>query len=103
MKNYNTKFPKEIDDRIFFQDVSISQVPIMQNYYTLLNDENYTRASEYLNNSEVFFYGAWLLNLLESRLYAVGDYLMKEEKPKLTTYQNEELTENLKPNMIWIQ
>ncbi len=50
----------------------------MKNYYTFLNAANYTPASEYINNSEVFFYGAWLLNLLEDRLCAIGDYLITQ-------------------------
>lgn len=88
MKNTETKFPQYIDDRVFFQDINLTQVPIMKQYYLLLNSNNYTKASEFLNDSEVFFYGAWLLNLLEKRLYAIGDYLtsLPPKKP-LVEYQ----------------
>ena len=101
MKDTSTKFPQEIDSRTFFQDVDISQVPIMQEYYKLLNAGNYDMASDLLNNSEVSFYGAWLLNMWENRLNAVGDYVMKLEKPKLITYQSTEPT-NLYQGMHWI-
>ena len=37
MKDTSTKFPQGIDQRTFFQDVNISQVPIMQEYYKLLS------------------------------------------------------------------
>lgn len=86
MKDTNTKFPNAIDDRIFFQDINISQSHIIDNYRTLINNKNYSKASEYLNNSEIDFYGAWLLNMLENRLNAIGDYLIKEEKPNLVMY-----------------
>ena len=101
MKDTSTKFPQEIDSRTFFQDVDISQVPIMQEYYKLLNAGNYDMTSDLLNNSEVSFYGAWLLNMWENRLNAVGEYVMKLEKPKLITYQSTEPT-NLYQGMNWI-
>lgn len=101
MKNTSTKFPECIDGRLYFCDIDVSQVPIMKNYYIFLNAENYTRASEYLNNSEVYFYGAWLLNLLENRLCAIGEYLMKEEKSKLTTMQEPE-PQNASIGFTWI-
>ena len=101
MKDTSTKFPQEIDSRTFFQDIDISQVPIMQEYYKLLNAGNYDAASELLNNSEVFFYGAWLLNLLENRLNAVGEYVMQLEKPKLVVYQSTEPS-NPTQGLCWI-
>ena len=36
MRDTSTKFPNSIDDRIFAQDISINQVPIMQEYYRYL-------------------------------------------------------------------
>lgn len=88
MKNTKTKFPQRIDDRIFFQDINLSQLQIMEYYYSLLNSNNYTKASEFLNNSEVFFYGAWLLNLFEKRLRAIGIYLLNlPPKEPLVDYQ----------------
>ena len=86
MRKIDTKFPTEIDDRMFFQDISIPQIPIMNEYYKCLSSANYTMASELLNNSEVFFYGAWLLNLLENRLYQIGKYLFSLNKEPLVAY-----------------
>lgn len=103
MKDITSKFPNSIDDRIFFQDISINQVPIMKNYYTLLNAGNYTMASKYLNNSEVFFYGAWCLNLLENRLHTIGNYVIKLEDLSLITYGDSEPSESeLYDNITWI-
>ena len=94
MKDITTKFPDAIDDRIFFQNINIDQSHIMDNYYAILDANDYTKASEYLNNSGVYFYGAWLLNMLENRLNAIGNYLINEEKPKLMVYGTPSTQEN---------
>ena len=101
MKYASTKFPQEIDDRIFFSDISISQTPIMQKYYTYLNAGNYDEASELLNNSDVFFYGAWILNLLENRLYAMEKYVFNLDKNKIVEYQRTEPSD-VSQGTVWI-
>ena len=101
LRDISTKFPYNIDDRIFWQDINLSQIQIIQNYYTYLNTGDYDKASELLNNSEVFSYGAWILNLLENRLYAMENYLMNEEKPKLVIYQSSEPI-NPTQGLTWI-
>lgn len=101
MRDNSTKFPNSIDDRIFAQDINIEQVPIMNDYYMFLNSGNYDRATELLNNSDVFFYGAWTLNLLENRLCAIGDYVMQLEKPTLVINSDKEPT-NIWQGMCWI-
>ena len=86
MRNTTSKFPNEIDDRLFLSDVSISQVPIMNEYRTLLNKGDYSSASALLNDSGVFYYGAWILNLLEDRLCKIGEAIINEEDHSLMTY-----------------
>ncbi len=103
MKSIATVFPVSIDDRVFFSDINISQIPIMQNYYRLLNNGKYTLASEYLSNSEAFSYGAWCLNLLENRLYAIEKYVINLEDLNLVTYGETEPSESeLYDGMSWI-
>lgn len=103
MKNIDTKFPNGIDDRAFMQDINIEQVPIMNKYYSLLSNGNYTQASELLNKSEVYSYGAWCLNLIENRLNAIGNYLKTLEEIKLVTYSETEPSESeLYDGMTWI-
>ncbi len=94
MKDIKTKFPESIDDRLFFMDTDIPHVPVMKHYHNLLNAGNYTTASEYLKHSDVFYYGAWLFNLLENRLYKIGEYLMGEEKPDFIMYLPSDISEN---------
>ena len=101
MKDASTKFPQEIDDRSFWQDLQIYQTPIMQKYYTYLNAGNYDEASDLLNNSDVFFYGAWILNLLENRLYAIEKYVFGLDKNKIVEYQRTEPF-NVSQGTVWI-
>lgn len=103
MKNATTKFPSQIDDRVFFHDINISQVPTFEYYQTLLDKGLYSKASEYLNNSEAFFYGAWCLNLIENRLFEIGNYAINLECTNLLTYnENEPSTEDISDGYSWI-
>ena len=103
MRNTQTVFPNGVDELQFFSDISIDQVPIMENYLRLLNSENYTSASEYLKNSGVFYYGAWFLNMMENRLRTIGNYLTNLEDLNLVTYSDSEPSESeVFDGMNWI-
>ena len=103
MRNTQTVFPNGVDELQFFSDISIDQVPIMENYLRLLNSGNYTSASEYLKNSGVFYYGAWFLNMMENRLRAIGNYLTNLEDLELVTYSDSEPSElEVFDGMNWI-
>lgn len=98
MQNTSSHFPSEIDNRIFFQDVNLSQLDVKAEFEKLLNEKNYTQASSYIGNSNVNYYGAWLLNLLENRLVNIEDFLKDETKPHLVDYDVQPTTEG----MHWI-
>ena len=103
MRNTQTVFPNGVDELQFFSDISIDQVPIMENYLRLLNSGNYTSASEYLKNSGVFYYGAWFLNMMENRLRTIGNYLTNLEDLELVTYSDSEPSETeIFDGMNWI-
>ena len=103
MRNTQTVFPNGVDELQFYSDISIDQVPIMENYLRLLNSGNYTSASEYLKNSEVFYYGAWFLNMMENRLRTIGNYLTNLEDLELVTYSDSEPSESeVFDGMNWI-
>ena len=103
MRNTQTVFPNGVDELQFFSDISIDQVPIMENYLRLLNSGNYTSASEYLKNSGVFYYGAWFLNMMENRLRTIGNYLTNLEDEELVTYSDSEPSESeVFDGMNWI-
>ena len=104
MRNTQTVFPNGVDELQFFSDISIDQVPIMENYLRLLNSGNYTSASEYLKNSGVFYYGAWFLNMMENRLRTIGNYLTNLEDLNLVTYSDSEPSESeVFDGMNWIR
>lgn len=104
MKNTQTVFPNGVDELKFYSDIDLNQVPIMENYLRLLNKGKYTSASEYLKNSEVFYYGAWFLNMMENRLHAIGKYLINQDDLKLVTYSDSEPSEfELFDGMNWIK
>ena len=104
MRNTQTVFPNGVDELQFFSDISIDQVPIMENYLRLLNSGNYTSASEYLKNSGVFYYGAWSLNMMENRLRTIGNYLTNLEDLELVTYSDSEPSESeIFDGMNWIR
>ena len=103
MRNTQTVFTNGVDELQFYSDISIDQVPIMENYLRLLNSGNYTSASEYLKNSGVFYYGAWFLNMMENRLRTIGNYLTNLEDLELVTYSDSEPSESeVFDGMNWI-
>ena len=100
MKNTYSIFPNGIDARVYAQDINLENLSVLHEYQSLLTQGKYTDASVFLNNSDVYFYGAWMLNLLENRLHKIGKYVITMEKPKLTIYQQEE--PNTDVWMTWI-
>ena len=103
MRHTQTVFPNGVDELPLYSDISIDQVPIMENYLRLLNSGNYTSASEYLKNSGVFYYGAWFLNMMENRLRTIGNYLTNLEDLELVTCSDSETSESeVFDGMNWI-
>lgn len=101
MKNTHTVFPYGVDSRIYAQDITLNDVETFSKYQTLLAQGNYTEASDLLNNSDAYFYGAWMLNLLENRLQAIGTFL-KDLKKDVLTLGSETEPENATYGTHWI-
>ena len=97
MKNEQSVFPSQYDPLIFFADADLDNFTTYQQYYTLYNADQYTQASNLLNNSDVDFYGAWLLNLIENELYAIesnmDSFVIPEDKPRLISHGLDDPTE----------
>ena len=85
-------FPEEIDPLIFYQDASIERKPELAQYYAYLNENNFDAAKDYLAASTLDYYGAWLLNLIENRLYAIEDNMDEYvgEKPNIVIHSAKE-------------
>ena len=89
----------DVDDRLYFSDISISKEPLMRQYQSLLSQGDYDSALTLIENED--FYGAWLLNLLENRLYNIENKIWSLNKPVLGLYQDTEPT-NVEVGMVWI-
>lgn len=100
MRNTASIYPNGIDSRVYAQDINLENISVFNEYQSLLAQGRYIEASELLNNSDAYFYGAWMLNLLENRLRKIGENVMSMEKPKLTIYQSGEPKVNV--GMTWI-
>lgn len=88
MKNDQSVFPDQYDPLIFFSDADLDNYTTYQSYYLLYNNNQYTQASALLNDSDIDFYGAWILNLIENELYAIESNMSSfvNEKPKIAAY-----------------
>ena len=74
MRSSATVFPDQIDKRIYWSDINLTQTDVMAEYQTKLSEGDYDGASAVLNNSDVFYYGAWLINMFRNKMLALEDY-----------------------------
>lgn len=70
-------FPAEIDERVFFQDVSLDQLQTYNEYQNLLATGQYSKASELLLNSDITAYSAEVFNYFERKLYNIETETMR--------------------------
>lgn len=84
-------YPDKIDPLIFFQDVNLSKVEIMNTYDNLIKQGKYTEANEYINNQEgIYGYFADFLNAIENRIYNLQTHLLTIEPKQPFIYSDEE-------------
>lgn len=102
MRNIATQFPSAIDDRIYFQDINLSQLTTKAIWESYLANSQYTDASNELNNANIDFFGASVLNLLENRLVALENFLPTITKPVWTYYGTTEPS-NVPVGYSWIE
>lgn len=96
-----TNFPTSVDERLFYNDINIEQLNILNHYKILLDASNYDGASNLLRTSDIDYAGAWLWNLFELRIKATQEYLLTKEKPQLQTYSSTTPT-GISKGMVWI-
>lgn len=82
--NTSSAFPNQIDDLIFFQDITLDNAATLQHYQQLLQNTQYAEAAQFIQESEIPYYGAALFNLMENRIYATQKYFM--ENPKTSPF-----------------
>lgn len=82
-------YPDKIDPFIFFQDVSLEKVEIMETYNTLIGKGKYSEASKYINSqSGICGYFADFLNAIENRIYNLQEYLLTIEPKRPFVYSD---------------
>lgn len=81
-------YPSLIDPLIFYQDANIDTYPLLNRYYEILNSNDFDTAKAYIQSIDIDYYGSWLLNKIEDRLYTTEDHIdeVVGEKPKLVIY-----------------
>lgn len=101
MKNIESTYPAEIDNQLFFSDMRLKDSSTYETYKNYLKTKEYDKGSESLQNSEVDYYGAYVLNIFNRRLRAIGQYLLTKQKPDQVKYQSTEPS-NPKVGTTWI-
>ncbi len=96
-------FPAGIDPRVYLQEVRLSQLNTKTAYEQKLDENSYSEASAILQTSGIDYYGAYILNLLENRLFNIQNYLLAKPKPDLVRHQSEEPDNNLHEGLCWVE
>ena len=86
-------YPNKIDEMTFFQDNNLEKIEIIKHYNSLIAQEKYSEASEYIEQQEgVYGFFADYLNLIENRIYALQEHLLnKPPKNQPFVYYDEEV------------
>ena len=81
MYNINSNFPISVDDLIFYSDVDLEHLPIMEKHNELISSGKYTEASNYINDHDnIHGHFSRLYNLMGNRLHALQVYVKEKEK-----------------------
>lgn len=84
-------YPDKIDPLIFFQDVNLEKLEVMNTYDNLIKEGKYSEASKYINNQEgICGYFADFLNAIENRIYNLQAHLLTIEPKQPFIYSDEE-------------
>lgn len=78
-----SKFPRQIDNRLYFSDITNDKRHIMEVYQQLLLDKHYSEATEYLRENNALNdeeHGVWVLNadvlsLFEDMIVKIDEYV----------------------------
>ena len=84
-------YPDKIDPLLFFQDVNLEKIDIMDTYDNLIKKGKYSEANEYINSqSGICGYFADFLNAIENRIYNLQTHLLTIEPKQPFIYSDEE-------------
>lgn len=95
-------YPSKIDPLIFFQDVSLDNIEIMNTYNEMISKGKYSEASKYINKQEgIYGYFADFLNAIENRIYNLQEHLLTI-KPKQPFISSDTEPKIVNDETIWI-
>ena len=84
-------YPDKIDPLLFFQDVNLEKIEIMDTYDDFIKKGKYTKADEFINSqSGICGYFADFFNAIENRIYNLQEYLLTIEPKQPFIYSDEE-------------
>lgn len=103
MKKYtDSKYPKQVDDLVFFQDVSIDNKPVMDHFQNLYSNKRYSQARDYINSqADIDGYFAGLYMMLEDRTYKLQQHISAHPHYQLGWY-GETCEYEINDGEVWI-
>jgi len=102
MCNEISSYPDKVDEMTFFQDINLNTIKYMDKYQKLLSEGRYYEASQYINNQkDICGYFACFFNMLENRIYALQEYILKKEKINPIIHQSETPEHAIAGTTIW--
>lgn len=76
-------YPDKVDEMTFFQDNSLENIDVLDQYNTLIKQGRYSEADEYINQQEdIYGFFADFFNLIENRIYTTQEYLLQKPSKK---------------------
>lgn len=101
-KYVDSKYPKQVDDLVFFQDVSLDTKPVMDHFQALYSNKQYTQAKNYVNSqSGIDGYFAGLYLMLEDRIYKLQQHVSAHPHYQLGWY-GETCEYDINEGEVWI-
>lgn len=93
--NTMSHYPDGIDPMLFFQDISLEKIDIINTYNQLIAQRQYTRASNFINQQEgICGYFADFFNAIENRIYNTQKHLLAKP-PKVNPFISYEITDEV--------
>ena len=110
--NTVSHYPDGVDPMIFFQDISLDKIDIMNTYNQLISQGKYTEANKFISQQkDICGYFADFFNAIENRIYNLQIHLFDKplkENPfishKISDTELEELSDEfpIEEGMFWI-
>lgn len=110
--NSVSHYPDGVDPMLFFQDINLEQLEIMNTYNKLISNGKYTEASKFISQQEgICGYFADFFNAIENRIYSLQNHLLNKPPKKnpfishkIADETLEDFSENipLENGMFWI-